>query len=386
MKILKFILFIVLILQGCVVQFLPEAEDFKDYIAVDALITDQNSRYKIEVTRTSPLGQSFTKIPVMGCFVSITDDLGNVHQCPESKPGLYVSDSLSFRGEVGRKYTLHIEADGHQFESLPVEMNPVPQIDSLYAYIIDNNTYQLGKTVQGYQVYVSTHDPANKCKFYRWDFAETWEFRLPWVFATVVNTICWKSASSNNIYIQNTSSLTENKVTGYALNFITTETDRLQVKYSLLLRQYSLSEDEYVYWDKLKRITENVGGLYDVVPMSIESNIYCTDTPSEKVLGYFSVSSVASKRMFIDNTLTGFPDFYKYCPVDTIPIGIPIPNLDINVFILEELNPDPASGQGFRYVLTRYKQCVDCTLSGTNIMPDYWNITKNDVVIQSAIK
>jgi hypothetical protein len=362
MKLFKFILIIVLILQGCVVQFVPEAEDFKDYITVDALVTDQNSSYKIEVTRTSPLGQNFTKIPVTGSLVSISDDLGNMYQFTETTEGLYVSDSLSFRGEVGRKYTLHIKADGHQFESLPVEMNPVPPIDSLYADIIDNNTYQLGKTVQGYQVYVSTHDPANKCKFYRWNFAETWEFRLPWIFATIVNTTCWKSASSNNIYIQNTSSLTENKVTGFPLNFITTETDRLQVKYSLFLRQYSLSEDEYVYWDKLKRITEEVGGLYDVVPMSIESNI------------------------FIHNTLTGFPDFYKYCPFDTIPIGIPIPNLDLSVFILEELNPVFTTGQGFRYVLTYYKECVDCTLSGTNKMPDYWNMTKNDVVIQSAIK
>jgi hypothetical protein len=260
-------------------------------------------------------------------------------------------------------------------------MKPVPPIDSLYAEIINNNTYQLGKIVEGYQVYLDTHDPANECKFYRWDFMETWEFTLPFLFGPNINKTCWKSASSNKIYIQNTSSLTEDRVNRFPLNFITTETDRLQIKYSLLLRQFSLNEDEFLYWDKLKRITEEVGGLYDVVPMSIESNIFCTDSPAEKVLGYFSVSSIVSKRIFIKNTLRGFPDFYKYCPYDTVLVGDPIPFLNINYFILEEIGPFP-----FRYVLTTTKGCVDCTVSGSNQMPDYWNMTKNYVEIQSALK
>jgi hypothetical protein len=383
MKILKFILLAELILQGCISQFLPEVQDFKDYIVVDALVTDQNNSYKVNISRTSKLGNSFNKIPVSGCLVTITDDQENLFQLFETESGLYLTDSLSFRGQVGRKYTLHIKTDGHQYESFPMEMKPVPLIDSLYAEIIDNNSYQLGKTVRGYQVYFDTHDPSNSCKFFRWDFQETWEFHLPYLFETIVNTTCWKSAPSKKIYIENTSSLTEDIVNKFPLNFITSETDRLTRKYSLLVRQFSLNEDEYNYWDKLKRITEEVGGLYDVIPMSIESNIYCTDSPVEKVLGYFSVSSVASKRIFIKNTLTGFPDFYKTCPFDTVNVGVPIPNLNTYLFILTMIR----IGNGpFQYVLTMNKECVDCTLNGTNKMPDFWNTTKNDVVIENAIK
>lgn len=79
-------------------QFLPEVEEFRDYIAVDGLITDQNNSYKIEVSRTSPLGKKFTANPIKGCIVTITDDLGNQYLLKEKKTGIYMSDSLTFRG------------------------------------------------------------------------------------------------------------------------------------------------------------------------------------------------------------------------------------------------------------------------------------------------
>jgi hypothetical protein len=384
MKILKFTLVAVFILQGCVTQFIPEVGDSKDYIAIDGLITDQNNAYKVEITRTSPLGSAFTRIPIEKCIVSITDNFENNYLLKEKSRGIYISDSLKFRGIVGRKYILHITADGHNFESVPMEMKPVPPIDKVSAEIVYNNTYQLGKIVPGYQIYIDAHDPQNGCRFYRWNFTETWEFQIPYIFETIVNWKCWKTAISDKIYIENTSVLSEDRVTRYPLNFITTETDRLTVKYSMLVRQFSLNENEYNYWSKLKRITEQIGGLYDVVPMSVESNIYCTDSPSEKVLGFFSASAVTSKRIFIESKLTGVPNFYAYCPTDTVPVGRPIPNLGISVFIIQQLNQTLTSPSV--YVLTRYKECVDCTLRGTNKMPDFWNTTKNDIVIQSVLR
>ena len=232
--------------------------------------------------------------------------------------------------------------------------------------------------------HVSTHDPANQCNFYRWDFTETWEFRLPYTYETIKNRICWKTAESKNIFVKNTSSLKEDRVVKFPLNFITTETDRLTVKYSLLLRQYSLNQDEYNYWDKLQRLNEATGGLYDIVPMSIEGNIHCVNYPDEKVLGFFRVSSVSSKRLFIKNTLSGFPDFYMYCPVDTVSINQRIPNLNVSVFIIDFLPGDsPFSGS---YVLTDRRECADCTVKGSNVMPPFWNATKGDVVINSTLK
>jgi hypothetical protein len=384
MQINKFILLIGLILHGCVVQFLPQGGEEGNNIVVDGLITDQNNSYIVEISKTSPLGKKFTYSPIKGCLVTITDDFENQYLLKEKKAGQYFSDSLTFRGVGGRKYTLHITSDSHQYESSPMEMKPVPSIDSLYAEVTINDLFQSGKVLQGYQVYVNTHDPANECRFYRWNFTETWEFSIPYTYPTIVNYTCWKTVNSNQIYVDNISSLIENKVSKFPLNFITTETDRLKVKYSLLLRQYSLNEDEYNYWEKLKKINEEVGGIYDVVPMSIESNIFCTDSPSEKVLGFFSVSSVSSKRIFIKNSLsTPFKDLYASCPSDTVPVGQSIPGLGISVWIIARISPSP---NVFFYVLTRTKGCADCTVNGSNKKPDFWNATKDDVVIQSVFK
>jgi hypothetical protein len=370
---------------SCIVQFLPEVENYKNYLVVEGLLTDQNSSYKVKISRSSPLNSKKLTSPVRGCLVYITDNIGNKYALKEKIVGVYQSDSLAFRGVAGRKYVLHISSGIYTYESIPMEMKPVPPIDSVYAEVVYNNSYMIGQVVPGYQVYVDTHDPGKKCNFYRWDFTETWEFRLPYQYETILNRICWKTAYSKNIYVKNTSAFKEDRVSGLPLNFITTETDRLKVKYSISVRQFSLNQEEYNYWDKLQRITEDVGGLYDVVPMSVESNIYCTDNPEEKVLGFFSVSSVSTKRLFIKNSFTDFPDFYRKCPVDTVPVSMTIPNLNVFTFIIARLNDLPPTFGTF-YVLTDKKECADCSISGSKIMPPFWNETKNDAVIKSAFK
>jgi hypothetical protein len=377
------ILFIIfLITNSCVVQFIPDINEEQDFMVVEGLITDQKNSYQIKISRSNPIGSKNVFSPVHGCTVSVSDDLGNRYMLSEKKYGIYVSDSLVFQGVTGRKYVLHISSNNHFYESEPMEMKPVPPIDSAYADLEYNDSYSLGQVVPGYQVYLNTHDPLNLSRFYRWEFEETWEFRLPYMYPSIINRICWKSGYSNKIYIKNTSALKENRITRYPLNFITTETDRLKVKYSILLKQYSLNEDEYLYWEKLQKTTENVGGLYDMVPVSIQGNIHCIDNPEEKVLGFFSVSSVSSNRIFIKNKLIDFPDFYRKCPIDTVPAGQFIPNLGVFVFIIVRLNDWPPTFKTF-YVLTDKKECIDCSLNGTNKMPDYWNLQGQQTILHS---
>jgi hypothetical protein len=376
------LLLIVAASTGCVIQFIPEVDEGRDFLVVEGLVTDQYARYRVKISRASKLGPKNTVSPVKGCIVSVTDDLGKVSLFTEGKNGLYFSDSLTFRGETGRKYTLNITDADHTYQSDEMEMKPVPQIDSLYAVLEYNNSYSLGKTVPGYQVYLNTGDPAGECSFYRWNFEETWEFRIPYVYPTVVNRICWKYGFSDKIYLRNVSALKENRINSLPLNFITTETDRLKARYSILVNQYSLNEDEYIYWEKIQKITENVGGLYDVVPMSITGNMHCTDSPDKMVLGFFSVSSLSARRIFIENQLIDFPDFYGKCPADTVPVSQPISGLNTLVFIIARLNDFPPTFGTF-YVLTNKKECIDCTLNGSKVMPPYWNMPEKQTFIHN---
>jgi hypothetical protein len=364
------IILILLLINSCIVQFVPETEEDKELLVVEGLITDQPGPNTIKLSKSLPLGKKNVAKPFKGCLISISDDLGTYYNLTETVAGTYVTDPANFQGTVGRTYTLHISTNTSfnnlNYESLPVEMKPVPSIDSVYyEKKIIRDKDGIWPAVEGCQIYLNTHDPSNICKFYRWEYSETWEFRLPY---SVTNRICWLSANSDRINVKNTSILEEDRINRYPLSFISNQTDRLKVKYSILVNQYSLNEDEFLYWEKLQTISEDVGGLYDITPAAIPSNIWCNEDPNEKVLGYFSVSARSSKRIFIKDLFMGIINLYSECVSDTIFGRAPIPGVDVNVWILESYMDESPPYR----LITDTKGCADCTVRGTNIEPPFW--------------
>jgi hypothetical protein len=359
-----------LLLNSCIKKFIPQTNDDKELLVVEGLITDRPDTNTIKLSRSLPLGiRSFAK-PVKGCIVTISDDLGNIFSLKETVAGTYVTAPAEFHGIIGRYYTLHINTsvdyNNLNYESYPMEMKPVPAIDSVYyekVTIEEADSWNQKK--EGCQIYLKTHDPDKKCKFYRWNFSETWEFHLPY---DVTNWRCWISKNSSLINIKSTSGMAEDRIERYPLNFVSNKTDRLKEKYSILVNQYSLNEDEYVYWEKLQKITENVGTLYDITPAAIPSNIFCIENPNETVLGYFSVSANSSKRIFIKDRFLGLVNLYTddACIGDTIWGGAYIPNLNATVWVLRDNSP-------LYVVITRTRGCADCTVRGTNTEPDFWD-------------
>ena len=364
------------LLNNCISKFLPEANEDKELLVVEGLITDQPGINTVKLSRSLPPGVRNTANPVTGCSVQISDNFGNKYSLNETEAGTYITDSSIFQGIIGRSYILHIiliNASGiHHYESFPMEMKPVPPIDSIYyEKVTINPGDKWNQAQEGCQVYLNTHDPTNQCKYYRWEYTETWKIVLPY---SVPNKVCWVSANSDLINIKNTSVIYEDRIDRFPLSFISNATDRLSVKYSMLVNQYSLNEDEYLYWEKLQNITQQVGGLYDIVPAAIPSNVYSLDDPNEKVLGYFSVSASSSKRTFIKDHFYGLANPYtaEACGADTVYGGEPIPNLNISIWIIADHQMPPPP-----YKVTTYDRgCADCTVRGTNIEPDFWEDKK----------
>jgi hypothetical protein len=254
-----------------------------------------------------------------------------------------------------------------------MEMKPVPAIDSIYfEKVLIKERSGAYPAQEGCQIYLDTHDALDNCKFYRWDFSETWEFHLP--FSYPVNTVCWVSENSSVINIKNTSILSNNLIKQFPLLFISNESDRLKEKYSILINQYSVNQDEFDYWEKLQNFTEQVGSLYDITPASIPSNITCIENPGELALGYFSVSAKSSKRIMIDDYFSGIVNVYSDCIADTIFNNVTIPNLNVYTWILED-RQGPSYSPPYQ-VITHIKGCADCTVRGTKIAPPYWNAKK----------
>ena len=383
MKRLTEILFILLFAgTGCVTQFYPEIGEEDQSIVIEARITDRPGPYEVKISWSQPLfSDSFNPGPADGYRVSVIDDAGGEYLFSGFGGGRYLSDAGEFTATAGRKYKLHVEGADHIYESDFVEMKPVPAIDSVYAGPEYNEFYRPGESTYGYQVYVDSHDPSGECRYFMWTFEETWEVRTPFNYRTIINRICWKSAISTDINILSTVALTESRVTKHPVTFITTETDRLIVKYSILVKQYSISEEEFTYQDDLRRTIFEAGGLYDAIPGAVVGNIRCTDSPSTTVLGFFGVSAVSEERLFIENVYTQFPDFYAYCPIDSIRASDYDPkNYGPGVYILGEWFEPPLP---IYYILTIHRECIDCAMSGSPVKPYYWDIPGQKKVYHS---
>ena len=358
-------------LTGCVTQFIPDIGEEADAFVIEGRVTDRNEIYVVNISRLQPVYSDYNVPGVRGCNVSVMDDAGNEYPFSDAGDGSYYSDSTSFTAVTGRKYKLRVEGYNKLYESDYILMKPAPPVDSVYAGPEYNEFYRPGESTWGYQVYLDTHDPSGECRYYMWTFTETWEFRYPYFYFTILNRICWKSSKSSDIIIRNTSSLSESRVERQPITFITNETNRLIVKYSILVRQYSISEEEFIYRDNLIRTVFEAGGLYDAIPGAIVGNIRCIDNPSEQVLGFFGVSSVTEKRIFIENVQSQFPDFYDYCRIDTILVSSYDPGaLGPDVYILTEWYEPPAPPY---YILTNRRECIDCSMLGTAQRPEYWD-------------
>jgi hypothetical protein len=367
----RFILILAAILfaaaAGCTIEFIPGQDENDKTLVVEGMITDQDRVNRIRISRSQPIGEMLrNKIPVTGALVSITDNEGNITSLTESPPGTYCTDSLQFRGRVGASYSLRIFVGGSEYETDFMEMKPVPAIDSLYYEKVRiNNDKDTIYIDEGASIYADTWDPSGKCLFYRWDYIETWEYRIPYA---VTKKVCYITERSDRILIKNTSQFSQARVTRFPVTFITHETDRLKERYSILLRQYSLNEQEYNFWKRVSDVSQNVGNLYDVTPSFIPGNIRsCTD-PGETVLGWFSVSAVSEKRLFIKDHFYGLPHFFTYCATDTLGGSLPSTGFETDYWVIEDFSDEVPPF----WIITTYRECADCTIRGTSEMPSFW--------------
>lgn len=365
------ILFLSAAAASCISQFNPDIISQKDYLTVNGLVTDENRRYSIILGISHPLDEPAVEKPAVKARVSVSDDLGNSYNFTEKSPGKYLSDSTVFTGQAGRSYVLSIDYKGKQYSSSLSALQPVPPIDRLGYEIYDREINASGETEKVTRVNLSTLDPAGRCHYFRWAFEETWEIHLPFNLLPWEKKVCWVSELSHNILIANTEALSEDRVTDFTLTTYNNSTDRGMYKYSMLVKQYSMSREEYEFWDKIRIMSQNTGGLYDVTPVSVTGNIQCITDPAEVVLGFFSVSGVSYKRIFINDRIIT-PDHYSdKCIEDYISPNPSYPGLGTIYFALSATS-FPGT-QNPAWAITTSKSCTDCAYMGSNVKPDYWD-------------
>lgn len=297
-----------LLLSTCIERIpLDESLSGTPLLVVSGEITDAPGPYKVALSFVSPTLKAYEGNVLRGAEVYITDQEGNRNDLAEvfEEPGTYITDSSSFRGETENTYQLHIVTpSGKTYASLPETMPTVVPIDSIY-FELENrpSINELGRTLDqwGLQFYVKTAASNGKTAFYRWRWAETYQFIAPLVRELqLVIPVCYRSsASTRAISIASTLGLSRNRIERQQLNFAPKRGLRFQRRYSLLVQQYALSERAYSFWENVQAQQEDVGSIFSPPPSPIVGNMYNIDDDREVVLGYFQASAVTEKRIFV---------------------------------------------------------------------------------------
>ncbi len=376
------LIFIFITLAGCIEPFTPIIDESEESLVIEGQITDHEGYHYIYISRSAPYNDPH-KIPEPDCQVEVVDNYGNFFEFFESDSGLYTQWIPEDFLNTGTQYKVKvITTDGNIYESDFNELlSSSPIIDRIYYEIETRETNNPDKPLNGIQFYLDLNAPPGDFdRNYRWELEETWEYeaayRIQYYYDGTIHPIddpfflfrCWRTEPIHKIYTSTTRHSTGNTINKFPLNYVSNQSNRLKIKYSLLIKQYSLSNTAYDYWYQVQKQSQERGGLYETQPVQIQGNISNINDPEEIVLGFFDVSSVPEKRIFVSESF----DFRIYdanCNLILITHRNPISSYTlypVYMISLSEMGVGPPYAVG-------YGTCFDCTNGGGNTnRPDFW--------------
>jgi|APTNR8051073442_1049403.scaffolds.fasta_scaffold00869_8 hypothetical protein len=316
-------------LTACIDPIDTGSEDIAPKLVVDGQITNLPGPYSVKLGQSEPYDNASLTRAVANATVYIMDDLGNRFDLTEGTRGTYLTDSLSFRGEPGRTYTLHIRTDtGKEYQSQPQFLQASPPVDTIYSRFVETVTAN-GIANDYFEVYLKTQDVAGEKNFYRWKwahfeslkycrqaFAPDTENGINYRLYSFCCEPCWKIERCNNCIDLANDQFTDGRLVE---RLITTIPYDSKDDYFMIIEQYALSEKTYRFWNSVVSQTNNTGGIFDNPPASIPGNIFNVTDAEEQVLGLFTASGVSRNSVYLKRNYVLKPP-----PPDNSGVGVQI--------------------------------------------------------------
>jgi len=353
-------------------------------LVVEGSINSGQGPTTIRLSRSSGLEDAAFK-PELGAQVDVEGEDGKDFPLVENSNGEYSDPQLTLNNGV--QYRLRIRTtDGKQYAS---DYTPVK-----YTPLIDSITWQ--RENDGLRIYANARDPLNTTKYYQWKYEETWEihstfytsikyirdtirtnavtglaFRLPDHNADTSLYKCWSTLNSSTITLGSTEKLTSD-IVYLPVQYIEPHSEKLSVLYSINLRQYAISRDNYLFLQKMKKNTEQLGTIFDPQPSEISGNIHSLTYPNEAVIGFIEVTQEQVKRIFISNSQVPGWGYDPACAqriIDNNLDSIAKYGSDLYPTLPQSVDP---FGNVAKFYATNDKNCMDCTFRGVSQKPLFW--------------
>ena len=364
---------------SCVEPYEPVLEESQEVLVISGMISDSPGRHEVKVSLSSPY--TFPEFQgVEQCLVNVTDQDGNMIHFIDEGNGTYAVDLPDPFLEVGDAASLYVlTPDGRGYRSGFDTLLSCPELDSVYWELETQGTADPEKSLPGIQFYLDMTGSPDDSGNIIWRVDETWEFWAslfgnyimremyytePFLSRAIFK--CWDSQPLDHVYTASTRNLSSNVLRRVPLHFVSNQTERLQITYSLYVRQQSLSLEAYDYWQRMNKQAAESGGLYEEQPASVPGNIYPVGQSDGEVLGFFYASQVKEKRIYVHNN--NLFDFWipkvdcEYQPLSTL-WQQPFIKFPVYIYV-----PGP-----FQPSFWGPEECFDCRLQGGDtIRPVPW--------------
>lgn len=361
---------------GCVESFdLPVHNGDVNFLVIDGFLNTANGEVNVSLLRATKLTEP-TSPPEEHATVTLEDSDGNSYPLAGLGSGNYKRTETSL--DLEKQYRIYVKtSDGNEYRSLFSTPRRTPEITEVGWHEESN----------GLQITVDTEDATGNTRYYRWTFEETWEYRSVytsnWILVEgepeyrrpdeQVN-ICYQTLPSDQIFTTSTTGFTTDRVDNFELVFLPKGTEKLWHTYSILVKQYAISREAYEYFEKLKKTSQDLGGLFDPQPSKVTGNISNIADPSEVVLGYFDAGEANEKRLFVN--FRDLPDNLREanqtrsCYADTVDLeNLPQFASTSSNLLLDQIT-EGLMVVGYSFTT---KGCADCrTRGGVTSKPTFW--------------
>ena len=371
-----------ILMYACVEPFEAEVSASQlDILIIDGYINIGSGKTQILLSKVSGINEPDVKKYEEGADVRIENGEGEAFLLNESGNGVYTSSELSL--PIDKQYRLYIKLlNGKEFHSEFQTPKVTPQIDSVHWEFKPDLLY----------IYANTHDATGASRYYRWSYKEDWQIKTPYKADLLygggisINERsdpwmlsmhnCWKKAESRGLIFGSTTLLSEDRI-NFPVVTIPHNSEKTDVKYSVIIDQHTITEDEFNYLTLMNKNTTQTGSFFDPMPSQLFGNIKRVNDSKEMVIGYVGVYTTVRDTLFIEAAelpagngfqLTCHPLEFERTPENCERYlgGDPPPYIPHKLY---DFNGDPEKPMVVAYPT---KDCMDCRSNSTVGRPDFW--------------
>jgi hypothetical protein len=387
MKIGKIIIGLLVILgsiyvNSCIDEYWPDITKYDKILVIDGLLSDNASSSYLKISVSASV-KNPDFLPYPECAVSIISNDGiTTDRFIETNAGVYKSTNGSYLKSQGVSYKVRIETPDEKIYESDFQKMPEPiDIDTVFTETVFIDDGDPARVEQGLQFYITPTQPFRDSSYLYWKLEESYkyeaDFTIDYLYAGHFTKFdnpdtlktCYLTEKVNRVFAFSADAVHSGEIQKIPLNFVNTDNRKLSIRYSLLVKQFSIDKKTFEYYNDIIKLQNDDDLLFSSQPYQIRGNVYNINNPEEPVLGYFLVAAETNRRVFI-NSPEDLEFFYSVCVPDTDPmIFAYISSRFWPLWVFETRNGLMGYGQD---------KCFDCTRRGGSLTPPEFWIDKND--------